>query len=159
MQEAITHFLYHEARLLDERQFNDWLDLWSDPLLYWIPSTLQDCDPNKYVSFLYDDRELLEERIKRLESPYCYAQDPPSRTLHQISNITYQEKDAVVTVQSNLVLYEFKPNHQPRIYPLNVFPAFVEHDLTQGDQGLKINQKKVRLLNSDGLITNLTFLI
>lgn len=158
-RQAVEEFLYHEARLLDTRRWREWQKLFTDDALYWIPGSLEDYDPRHHVSIVYDDPVLLNDRIGRLESGRAHAQEPASRTLHQLSNITFEQRADVLTVQSNLVLYEFKPNSQRRMEPVNLFPAACEHDLV-GDAGdWKIRRKKVMLLQADGTITNLTFLV
>jgi 3-phenylpropionate/cinnamic acid dioxygenase small subunit len=156
---AAEEFLYQEARLLDAGRWRDWQKLLTEDCLYWIPGSLTDYDPRRHISFIYDDYGLLNERLKRLESGHAYAQEPPSRTLHQISNISCELREDHVLVRSNLVLFEFKPNAQRRMEPVNVFPAACEHDLVGSEGDWKIRRKKVVLLAADGTITNLTFLI
>lgn len=155
----VEQFLFHEARLLDQGRWRDWQKLFTDDCLYWIPSSLDDYDPRFHVSIAYDDGVLLNDRIGRLESGQAFAQDPPSRTLHQIANVSYEQRGDIVFVQSNLALFEFKPNAQRRMDPVNVFPAACEHDLVGTPGAWKIKRKKVTLLQADGTITNLTFLI
>ncbi|MGH9034150.1 MAG: aromatic-ring-hydroxylating dioxygenase subunit beta, partial [Acidimicrobiia bacterium] len=38
LQHEIEQFLYHEANLLDEREFQDWLELFTDDIHYWMPT-------------------------------------------------------------------------------------------------------------------------
>ncbi len=159
---AVEAFLIEEAHLIDEKRWRDWQKLFSTDALYWIPSNRIDADPLQHVSFVYDDMELLNERLIRLESEFCFAQAVPSSTLHQISNIAIApgEQDGEIAVRSNQVIYEFKNNSQRRLEPLNIFPAFCEHILRRADTGVwQIRYKKVGLLNCDAEITNLTFLL
>ena len=153
-------FLYAKARLLDEQRWREWQQLFTEDALYWIPSNDIDADPEEHIAFVYDDMELLDERLRRLESGACHAQIPPSSTLHQIGNVSVEQAgDDQARVRSNLVLYEFKTNSQVRLRPLNAFPAHCEHHLRRVDGEWRIAYKKVGLLNCDGEITNLTFLI
>src|SRR5438105_1364582 len=73
-------FLVHEARLLDEGKFDDWLALFTADAWYWVPSEPDQLDPQQTVSLIYDDRRLLETRVRRLASPRMYSQEPRSRT-------------------------------------------------------------------------------
>jgi 3-phenylpropionate/cinnamic acid dioxygenase small subunit len=73
-------FLVHEARLLDEGKFDDWLALFTADAWYWVPSEPDQGDPQQTVSLIYDDRRLLETRVRRLASPRMYSQEPRSRT-------------------------------------------------------------------------------
>jgi 3-phenylpropionate/cinnamic acid dioxygenase small subunit len=153
-------FLYHEARLLDAGRWRDWQKLFTDDAIYWVPANKTDYDPTLHVSFIYDNMDLLNERLGRLESPVCYAQHPPSTTLHQIGNVMVEESGPdYAKVSSNLALFEFRNNSQRRFYPLQTFPAHCEHHLQLTADGWKIKFKKVTLLNCDGEIFDLTFLL
>jgi 3-phenylpropionate/cinnamic acid dioxygenase small subunit len=160
-REAAEAFLIEEARLLDEGRWREWQALFTADMRYWVPSNRRDADPLQHVSFVFDDAELLDERLRRLESNACYAQQPPSATLHQIGNVAVAPGDAdgEVRIRSNQVIYEIKQNSQRRLEPLNVFPAFCEHVLRREGDAWKIRYKKVGLLNCDAEITNLTFLV
>jgi 3-phenylpropionate/cinnamic acid dioxygenase small subunit len=153
-------FLYHEARLLDAGRWRDWQQLFTDDAIYWVPANKADYDPTLHVSFIYDNMDLLNERLGRLESPVCYSQQPPSTTLHQIGNVTVEEAGPdYAKIRSNLALFEFRNNSQRRFYPLQTFPAHCEHHLQRTADGWKIKFKKVTLLNCDGEIFDLTFLL
>src|SRR4029077_19625082 len=71
-------FLIHEARLLDEAKFDDWLALFTPAAWYWVPSEPDQPDPHETVSLIYDDRRLLETRVRRLARPRQYS--PQSRS-------------------------------------------------------------------------------
>ena len=62
-------FLLHEARLLDEARFDEWLALFTPEASYWVPSEPAQVDPLETVSLIYDDRQLLETRVRRLGKP------------------------------------------------------------------------------------------
>lgn len=153
-------FLYHEARLLDAKQWREWQKLFTDDAVYWVPANRGDYDPAHHVSFIYDNMDLLNERLGRLESPVCYAQQPPSTTLHQIGNVIVEDCGPDhARILSNLGLFEFRNNSQRRFYPLQTFPAHCEHHLQRMPGGWRIKFKKVTLLNCDGEIFDLTFLL
>ena len=84
------HFLLHEARLLDDGKFDDWLGLFTPDAWYWVPSEPDQADPFETVSLIYDDRRLLETRVRRLASPRMYSQEPRSRTSRLIGNVTIE---------------------------------------------------------------------
>lgn len=159
LSEAVEQFLYHEARLLDRCRWREWQALFTADCLYWIPASIEDYDPALHISIVYDDAALLGDRIGRLESGEAHAQEPASRTLHQISNVSFDGNDEALTVLSNQVIFEFKPNAQRRMDPVNVFPAACEHELVGRPGEWKIRRKKLTLLQADGTITNLVFLI
>src|SRR5271165_5666469 len=73
-------YLLHEARLLDDGKFDAWLALFTADAWYWVPSEPGQKSPHDTVSLIYDDRRLLETRVRRLASPRIYSQEPRSRT-------------------------------------------------------------------------------
>ena len=81
----------HEARLLDDAKFDDWLALFTEDAWYWVPSEHNQDNPHDMVSLIYDDRRLLETRVRRLASPRMYSQEPRSRTSRIVANVTVEE--------------------------------------------------------------------
>ena len=54
---AVVEFLYREARLADEARYAEWLALWTDDGVYWVPATTDPgADPDKHISHIYDNR-------------------------------------------------------------------------------------------------------
>ena len=93
LQYEVEQFYYHEAALLDERRFDEWLDLLTPDIHYWMPIrrtvTIANADreftkPGD-MAFFDDDKRLLEARVRKLASGYSWSEDPPSRTRHMIS--------------------------------------------------------------------------
>lgn len=149
----IEGFLYREARLLDQRAYQEWLSLWTDDALYWVP-VRDDTDPTSEVSLIYDDRKRLEDRIHRLTSGAAWAQEPPSRTLHVISNVECQGlQNDEFTVHSNFTL----ATQRRGLY--EIFAGRAIHTLRAEADGLKIVQKKILLLNSDEPMHDLSILV
>src|SRR5205809_6175922 len=91
-QKAAVEFLHKEARLADEARYAEWLALWTDDAVYWVPATTDPAaDPDKHLSHIYDNRGRLETRVKMLESGYRYSQEPASLMRRLISNIELAE--------------------------------------------------------------------
>ena len=63
---AVEAFLIWEARLLDERRFEEWRDLFKEEGYYWAPARHGQTDPWSEASLLFDDREIMANRIRRL---------------------------------------------------------------------------------------------
>ena len=88
-------FLYREASLLDERRFDEWLDLLTDDVHYWMPirrTTTAKEVANEFTrpgdgAFFDDDKRLLTLRVQRLSVGRAWAEDPPSRTRRMVSNV------------------------------------------------------------------------
>ncbi len=159
IERSVQDFIYKEVRLLDQGKWREWQKLFDSDALYWVPATLEDHDPKRHISIIYDDQHLLELRLERMESEEHYAQQPRSRTLHQVSNLTVERRSGAAFVQCNMVIYEFKPNSQRPMEGVSVFPAFAEYLLLDIGDSFLIRSKKVSLLNVDGNIPDLTFLI
>ena len=139
-------FLIYEARLLDEGRFNEWLDLFTADAWYWVPSQPNQANPHDTISLMYDDRRLLETRVRRLASPRIYSQEPRSRTSRMIGNVTIEETAAdgkACTVRSKCQLLEYRREAQ------RIFAGTCFHRLLRGGDGIQIAWKRVDLVNCD----------
>jgi benzoate/toluate 1,2-dioxygenase beta subunit len=137
-------FLLHEARLLDEARFDDWLALFTPDGWYWVPSAPDQDNPHDTVSLIYDDRRLLETRVRRLASPRIYSQEPRSRTSRMIGNVSIEERgDNACTVRSKFLMIEYRRETQ------RLFAGTAFHRLMRADGGILIASKRVNLVNCD----------
>jgi benzoate/toluate 1,2-dioxygenase beta subunit len=106
------------------------------------------------VSLLYEDRKRLVERVQRLGGGFAYAQEPPSRTVHLVSNVQVTgESEGLLAVSSVLMVTEARRGRQ------NVYAGEVDHRLRRTETGYSITFKEIRLVNSDSPLGNLTFLL
>jgi benzoate/toluate 1,2-dioxygenase subunit beta len=153
-REKVENFLYREARLMDEHAYDEWLSLWADDGLYWIPCNDDDADPLKSVTIIYDDKTQLTARIDRLKSGSAWAQEPRSRMRRVVSNVEIgNEAGKELTVYSNFVLHELRRGKIDRFGGRSI------HRLRLHDDSFKIVQKKVLLVENDEAIDNLTFFL
>lgn len=137
-------FLVHEARLLDEGRFDEWLALFTADAWYWVPCEPNQASPRDTISLMYDDRRLLETRVRRLASPRIYSQEPRSRTSRMIANVTIEEiQGNACTVRSKFQLLEYRRETQ------RIFGGTCFHRLVRGDNGVQIAWKRVDLVNCD----------
>lgn len=99
---AILNYYIAEAWLLDERRLREWLDLFTDDMVYFMPRRKnvmrreldREIPPRGTdLPFFEDDRKLMEVRIQRLESGSAWAEEPPSRTRHLIGNLLIEKVD------------------------------------------------------------------
>lgn len=86
-QTAVEQLLYLEARLLDERRFEEWLELFTPDAVYWLPMGHGDPDPSRDVSLLLDDRKRMALRVSRLRGKYAFSQDPATETCRSVTNV------------------------------------------------------------------------
>jgi len=92
---AVERLLLREARLLDERRYRDWLELFTDDVRYWMPANetrrLDDLplDMTPRMAFFDDGRRELEMRIRRFEAPTAWSENPPTRHVHLVANVEH----------------------------------------------------------------------
>ena len=153
MRDEVEQFLYLEARLLDTQRYEEWLDLYTEDATYWIPLEQGQGDPIETSSIIYDDRTLLELRVKQARHPRAHARLPLARTVHQVGNVTIlAEENSEIRVASTLQLVEFRSERQ------RVWGALVEHRLRRAAGGLRIARKRVDLVNSEGELDGVAIL-
>lgn len=146
----VEEFLIHELALLDERRFDDWVDLFADDGYYWAPATPDQANPLDSVSLFYDDVAMLRTRFARLRHPRVHSQIPPSRTSHMVSNIvvdTSKADPAVLSVSARFQMLEYRPAYEQR-----VFGGRYDYELLRADPGeFRISAKKATILNCDAV--------
>ena len=159
-QEA-EEFLYEEARLIDERHFRQWLDLFAEDGIYWIP-IVEDSDPRRETSILYDDDALRRLRVDHLLHERNFAQTPPSRTVHQVTNVQvwHEAGEEEARVRCNQVVHEIRAGDhlQLGLGDQRALASKCEYRLRYR-RGWRIVLKKVVLINRHLPITNLSFLL
>ncbi len=139
-------FLIHEARLLDERRFREWMELFAEDGTYWVPAVPDQASPFDQASLFYDDRELMRTRVERLEHPRIHVQTPPSRTAHLVGNVLVEQADEAqgeVLVGSTVIMVEYRDEAQ------RVFAGRQRHRLRREGASFRIVQKRVDLINCD----------
>jgi len=144
-------FLIHEARLLDDGHFDAWLALFIPEARYWVPSQPGQSSPFDTVSLMYDDRRLLETRVRRLADPRIYSQEPRSRTSRIVTNLSL-EPDAGEpgpVIRSKFILIEYRRETQ------RTFAGTYTHRLVDLGSDLKIAMKRVDLVNCDAPLDGL----
>ena len=93
---------------------------------YWVPSEPDQDNPHDTVSLIYDDRRLLETRVRRLASPRIYSQEPRSRTSRIIGNVSIEDSSAdACTVRSKFVMIEYRRESQ-RLFAGTAFHRLVQ---------------------------------
>ncbi len=143
---AVEEFLFFEARLLDGREFQAWAELFADDGIYWVPMREGQEDPLTEHSIFYDDKDLLDVRVRRLLHPDTLAQIPASRTRHVVGNVVLDETDGdEIHARSNLVMFEYRRDEQ------RVFGAEVQHRLRRVEDGFEIVLKRVDLVNCEAV--------
>jgi benzoate/toluate 1,2-dioxygenase beta subunit len=131
--------ILREARLLDERRFGEWLELFAADAVYWIPTQPGQASPNEALSIVYEPKSLLAVRVERLQRGDMHVQTPPSRTLHHVSAVEVSGDEA----RSSLIVAEWRAGES------RWFAARVLHKLRKDPNGLRIVLKRVELTDGE----------
>jgi p-cumate 2,3-dioxygenase subunit beta len=110
-RQEVEDFLFAEAEMLDEWRLNDWLALFDeDRGSFYIPSTnVPDGDHNSSLFLIADDMVRLRSRVSQLLSGLTWAENPPSRTSHMITNVRLAGvEDGALLVRANFVVYRMR---------------------------------------------------
>jgi 3-phenylpropionate/cinnamic acid dioxygenase small subunit len=162
LRQEVEDFLYREAELLDERRFEDWLDLFTDDTRYWMPMrrnvpadelarefTREGVD----VNWFDEGKDTLTRRVRQIRTGVHWAEQPPSRTCHLVSNVqVLQDAGDEVTVKSRFLLYRNRVETET-----DVLVGKREDVLRRVDGAWKIARRKIVLDQNVLLAKNLTF--
>lgn len=163
LQYDIEQFLYREAQLLDNRDFEKWLDILADDLHYFMPLRTNrgrremalEYSSEKEAAYFNDDKPFMKARIRKLRSGFSWSEDPPSRTRHLVSNVLVEEElpNACYRVSSAFILYRNRLERQVDIF------AGERRDVlrrVEGNQRFQIVSRKILLDQSTLLANNLS---
>jgi benzoate/toluate 1,2-dioxygenase beta subunit len=107
VKERVCDFLYRESRLLDDEQWDEWLQCYDPSAAFWMPAWDDDdtlvSNPQQEISLIYyPNRQGLEDRVFRIKTERSSATMPNTRTSHNISNVEIEgEEGGVCTVRFN----------------------------------------------------------
>jgi benzoate/toluate 1,2-dioxygenase beta subunit len=145
--DAVRDFLYREARYLDDKQWDDWLEMYAVDASFWMPSWDDNDelteDPQREISLIwYGNRTGLEDRIFRIKTERSSASIPDTRTSHNLSNIELLEQaDGLCKVRFNWHTLSFRYKTVDSYFGSSFYTLDV-----RGDNPL-IKAKKVILKN------------
>lgn len=151
LRHAIEDFFYFEAELLDDRRLRDWLDLLTDDVHYWMPvrhnPLERSADLNAELSkpgevyYFNDTKNTLNARVERVYAKTAWAEMPPSRTRHLVSNIRVKkDSGSEIEVQSNFLCYRTRMERDQDLF------VGTRHDLLRrADDKFRIARRKIIL--------------
>ena len=167
LKEEIEAFLYREAELLDERRYEDWLDLFAEDARYFMPMrrnvpadeparefTREGAD----VNWFDEGKDTLTRRVKQILTGVHWAEQPPSRICHMVSNVQILDASpagpspAEVAVKSRFLIYRNRVETET-----DLLVGKREDSLRRVDGGWKIARRQIILDQSVLLVKNLTF--
>jgi biphenyl 2,3-dioxygenase beta subunit len=146
----IERFLYREALLLDERRYEEWVDLFADDAHYWMPVRrdksrtpgIEEFARQDELAFFDETKDTLERRVAKIGTGMAWAEEPPSRTRHLITNVDAEEgdSDAELRVYSNFIVYRTRLESKQ-----DLFVGRREDLLRQHGDSWKIARRKILL--------------
>ncbi|PJE01758.1 aromatic-ring-hydroxylating dioxygenase subunit beta [Mycobacterium sp.] len=155
----VEQFLYREARLADESDYDAWEALWTDDALYWVPVDGQGGDPLREMSVIYDNRSRISTRLKQLRTGRRYAQAPPSNLRRLLSNVEFlggvpnPDGGVDLEVGANFLVIESRARRT------HLWGGRVIYRLRREGDALRLAHKKVVLVDNDRPLPTLGFLI
>jgi len=151
--EEVEQFVYREARLADEHQYDAWEALWTDDAVYWVPAGGA-ADPARHMSIIYDNRSRIALRVQQLKTGKRHAQSPPSSVRRIVSNVELlgSEGDDVL-VGANFLAVESRPRGTV------TWAGRSEYRLRRHAGELRMARKTVTLVDRDRPLYTLAFLI
>jgi len=148
----LARFVRFEARLIDERRFDEWYELFTEDGYYWVPAVHGQKSPLSENSLAYEDKLLLQLRVVRLQSPLAYSQKPASRCLHVLQESDVDRRDDAkgeYLVRTPFIYTETKGNDSQR------YAATAWHTLVWSEGRLRIRLKRVDILNCDAALPSI----
>lgn len=145
----VEQFLYQEARLLDERHFHTWLELFTEDLHYWMPTRSNRLLPDigrelsgrGELAYFDDDLPMLRARVVRLDTGMAWAEDPPSRTQHLVTNVQIDELTTdELKVHCCFLIFRGRNETEE-----DLFAGYRDDVLRRVEGGLKIARRKIVL--------------
>lgn len=149
-----VELVWHEAELLDDKQYEAWEQLYTDDAMYVIPIDQEGDDHAASLNMVYDDVRMRRMRVERMVQGNAPSAVAAARTVRTVSRFNVANvDDSEVALRSVQVLVAYK---RGRTLTLG---ATVTHRIALSDSGDRIAEKVVRLLNSDEHVPAAGFLL
>ena len=150
--QTLIEFVYHEARLIDEKRFDEWYDLYAEDGRYWMPLMRGQPQGAGHTSLFDEDKLLLKIRIERLRNPKSYSQAQPSWCQHILQAPRIERRDAergIAVLRTPFMYLEYQQDQQ------EVYAGVAWHHLKCGAENILIVLKKIELLNCEAALPSL----
>ena len=165
LMREVEEFFHAEADLLDEREYDEWLDLLTDDIVYWMPMRKNvsyrnretDTTAEDDIAWIHDDKETLIKRVRQIQTGVHWADEPISRVSHLITNIRLAEpvssldEGEKLTTKCRFLVYRNRLETET-----DLLIGRREDTLTRIDGKLRVARRKIILDQSTLLAKNLT---
>jgi 3-phenylpropionate/cinnamic acid dioxygenase small subunit len=153
---ALADFVYREARLLDEKRFDEWYELFTEGAHYWMPLTRDQPNGETCTSLFYEDKLLLKVRIERLRHPNAFSQQQPSFCQHVLQQPSLEASDpeaSLYVTRTPFMYFETQLDRQL------ILAGVTHHHLICVNGALRIRLKKIELVNCDAAFPSIQLLL
>lgn len=147
--DEVSALIHLEARLIDERRYDDWVALFAEDARYWVPVSRDMTSPREGPSHFHDDIQVMRVRTHRLANPRAFGAEPPPRTAHIVSGITIDADGDLIAVGSSQIMLEYR-NRDGFEADSRLFGGRVTHHLRREGETLRIVMKRIDLVNAEG---------
>lgn len=161
----IEDFFFNEADLLDERDYDRWLELLAEDIVYWMPMRKNVSYANRHdditaendIAWFHDDKDTLRKRVKQIQTGIHWADEPISRVSHLITNVRLREprpslaEGDQATTKCRFIVYRNRLEDET-----DLLVGRREDTLVRTGGQLKIARRKIILDQSVLLAKNLT---
>jgi benzoate/toluate 1,2-dioxygenase beta subunit len=142
-QHAVEQFLYRQAELLDGKQWQAWIDLFTPDGMYWMPPEPSHTTWDGMPAIFAEDKNLMIVRMKRLLHPDAWSQRPLWETNHVVSNVIIEKETAdAVVVRSRFHMLELRRDD------VRHFAGRYQHTLKKTGNGFAIKLQRVDMTNA-----------
>lgn len=167
LKDEIEQFLYQEAELLDERQFEDWLDLLTEDIRYWMPMRRNvkfgELDreftrEGQDINWFDEGKDTLVRRVNQILTGVHWAEEPLSRICHSVSNVQVLKATPSVSQATEVNVKCRFMIYRNRVQTETDFLVGKREEVLRSVNGQwKIAQRKIILDQNVLLAKNLTF--
>jgi len=143
-QHAVEQFLYRQAELLDSKQWKEWVDLFSDDGIYWMPPERSYTTWDGTPAIFAEDKNLMNVRMGRVLHPDAWSQRPLWGTNHVVSNVVLKNVSGSgdVEVTSRFHMMELRRDD------VRHFAGSYLHKLKKTGDGYRIQLQRVDMTNA-----------
>ena len=146
--------IWSEAKLLDDKNYPEWQELFTDDGIYVVPIDPETEDFAASLNMVYDDKRMREMRVERMMQGFSPSAVAAARTVRTVSRFTVESvSDREVTLKSAQILSAYKRNH------FDTLGAELTHTIVLDEGGDRIKLKVVRLINSEEAVTASGYLL
>ncbi|MFC3051992.1 aromatic-ring-hydroxylating dioxygenase subunit beta [Kordiimonas pumila] len=152
--EEAAALLWQEADLLDHREYDAWLNLWSDDGIYVVPIEKGVEDFANRLNYAYDDGEMRRMRVARLKSSYSMSAIAAADTIRTVSRfVVTGERSNEIDIRAAQILVEYR---RDKTRPI---AANVDVTVRRTENGLKLVKKVIWLAHSEEAVSGVGYLL